>query len=83
LGTEQRTQLVLQHVLAAYRSGLADKAAVLAVLVVHLKNTESNTCRKTIYEHLQELLREPEDLFLFLGKVPVVVHLQYEHAVPC
>jgi hypothetical protein len=51
---------------AAFRSGLADKAAVLSVFAVLLKKTESKVARQNIYSQWQELTRDPEDFFLFL-----------------
>jgi hypothetical protein len=66
LGTEDRSHRILQHLVAAFRSGLADKEAVLSVFAVLLKKTESKTARQNIYSQWQELTRDPADLFLFL-----------------
>jgi hypothetical protein len=44
----------------------ADRSALLAVLAVHLKRSESKMVRQTIYSHFNEILHEPRDLFMFL-----------------
>jgi hypothetical protein len=44
----------------------ADRSALISVLAVHLKRSESKMVRQTIYSHFNEILREPKDLFMFL-----------------
>ena len=64
--TSSRHSLILQHILRAFRSGLADKFALFAVLALLLKMAATPIVRRSIYQQFEELLRDPVDLFTFL-----------------